>query len=230
MLRTLVECVVCAKPGTLKPLAGQCVNQGPCCLTSRRVAVKPSKAIVTWTVLFTHWMSRLLIVLPLFPVLLQTQVPEGLLVLGDSICSFNPLYGQGMTVAAIEVGVLRQLLSQRAAQHNRTQHSSGTVDASSDAINSTGSCKSISADWLVGLNQQLQKAVLPVIQLSWQMAVSGDLRYPTATCNEGLGGGVAQKLVAGFFDLLFKYAATDPVVSLCMLQQLCIFSSVFEPV
>jgi hypothetical protein len=157
-----------------------------------------------------------LTVLHMFPVLLQAQLPEGLLVLGDSICSFNPLYGQGMTVAAIEVGVLRQLLSQRAAQLKRPQHDSGTADESSDAINSTDSCKSTSTstDWLVGLNQQLQKAVLPVIQLSWQMAVSGDLRYPTATCNEGLGGGVAQKLVAGFFDLLFNYAATDPVVSL----------------
>ena len=39
-----------------------------------------------------------------------TRFPERFLVMGDGVCSFNPVYGQGMTVAALESLVLRKQL------------------------------------------------------------------------------------------------------------------------
>lgn len=79
--------------------------------------------------------------------------PEGLVVLGDAVCGFNPVYGQGMTVGAMGVQALDQEL---AAQARRQL--SGSLD---------------------GLGRHFQRRLAEVNQTPWLMATGEDMRYPT---------------------------------------------------
>ena len=74
--------------------------------------------------------------------------PEGLIPIGDAICRFNPVYGQGMSVAAREASLLADLLRRRAGQG------------------------------LAGLPQEYLAAVRPWIAGAWSMSATPDLAYP----------------------------------------------------
>ena len=77
-------------------------------------------------------------------------MPGRLLVVGDSLCSFNPLYGQGMTVAALQAETLTAFLR---------RHLSGQAD-------------------LPALACPAQRAVAKCTAGAWLVATGSDLRYP----------------------------------------------------
>ena len=60
--------------------------------------------------------------------------PRGLLPLGDSLCRFNPVYGQGMSVAAQEACALRRFLAARAGEHDPLDGLALAFFAEADAL------------------------------------------------------------------------------------------------
>ena len=83
------------------------------------------------------------------------EFPQGLIPIGDAICRFNPVYAQGMSVAAREASLLADLLERRAR----------------------------GAPGLAGLPQEYLAAVQPWIAGAWAMSTTPDLAYPQ-TCGE----------------------------------------------
>lgn len=73
--------------------------------------------------------------------------PEGLLVMGHAACAFNPIYAQGMTMAAIEAQILDHALAQR--------HKSAT------------------SNWFRLVQRQIAQAEI----IPWTMAVDMDQQY-----------------------------------------------------
>jgi 2-polyprenyl-6-methoxyphenol hydroxylase-like FAD-dependent oxidoreductase len=64
------------------------------------------------------------------------RFPHGLLPVGDAVCSLNPIYGQGMTVAALQALALREHLGQPAGPEPRRwlRHLARIVDAPWDMV------------------------------------------------------------------------------------------------
>jgi 2-polyprenyl-6-methoxyphenol hydroxylase-like FAD-dependent oxidoreductase len=77
-----------------------------------------------------------------------TLQPEGVVVLGDAACAFNPVYGQGMTVAAMDAVALEESLRQMG------NHGLG------------------------GLPHRFQRKLARMNTIPWQLATVSDLRVP----------------------------------------------------
>ena len=77
--------------------------------------------------------------------------PAGYLALGDACCSFNPIYGQGMTVAAMAAGALGSALD---------RHGGAATAA---------------------LARDYYQAAARLLAMPWQFAVGGDFAFPETT-------------------------------------------------
>jgi 2-polyprenyl-6-methoxyphenol hydroxylase-like FAD-dependent oxidoreductase len=75
--------------------------------------------------------------------------PRGFIVLGDAACAFNPIYGQGMSVCALEAMELERCLTERRS------------------------------DGLGGFGPRFQRRLARTSGAVWLLATSADLRYPT---------------------------------------------------
>jgi 2-polyprenyl-6-methoxyphenol hydroxylase-like FAD-dependent oxidoreductase len=88
------------------------------------------------------------------------DLPEGLVVLGDAHCSFNPIYGQGMTTAVLSAQLLGTSLS---AHQERNE---GSLD---------------------GLSRSYQESLASLVDIPWLMATGEDFRYPEVEAERPIG-------------------------------------------
>jgi 2-polyprenyl-6-methoxyphenol hydroxylase-like FAD-dependent oxidoreductase len=84
--------------------------------------------------------------------------PAGLLAVGDAYCAFNPVYGQGITVAACQAQLIRQAL-----KHDRTPTGHGPMET-----------------------RRLQRRIGAAADLPWSVATSEDLRHPSSAGSQTL--------------------------------------------
>ena len=77
------------------------------------------------------------------------RLPEGFIVVGDAFCSFNPVYGQGMSVAAMEAETLDECLEAE-RRHGLTE----------------------------GFPLRYFRKAANVVDIPWALAAGADFRYP----------------------------------------------------
>jgi len=110
--------------------------------------------------------------------------PDGLVVLGDAFCTYNPTHGQGMTVAALGALALDRHLSRHLSRHRLRNR-------------------------LDGLGARVHKDLARITGPVWTLATSDDLRWPTT---EGGGPGPGMRLLHAWQDRLMPLALRSPAL------------------
>ena len=81
--------------------------------------------------------------------------PQGLIALGDSVCAFNPVYAQGMTVSALSAEILDSVLTR----------------------SENGVKGNLESAPFVPSGLAFQKKLAKMLQTPWQLATSDDFRW-----------------------------------------------------
>jgi 2-polyprenyl-6-methoxyphenol hydroxylase-like FAD-dependent oxidoreductase len=110
---------------------------------------------------------------------------EGMLALGDAVYALNPVYGQGMTVAALGAQTLQQVLQAQCQRHD-------------PAV-------------MTGLAQTFQRQLAKVIARPWQLATGQDLRWPVAA--NGHTVDPLTRLLQGYINQVIRTMAADATVA-----------------
>ncbi len=127
---------------------------------------------------------------------------EGFIVMGDAACSFNPVYAQGMSVAAIEAQSLDRCLREQ------------EMFAGNNG--------------LVGFTQRFQQAIARDIKTPWLLSAGEDLRYPDAEGKRSL----SIRLLNRYMRRVIELTASDPRVTATLLRVrnlLKPLSALFQP-
>ncbi|BCL34354.1 FAD-dependent oxidoreductase [Nostoc sp. MS1] len=111
------------------------------------------------------------------------KLPENFVLLGDAVCAFNPVYGQGMTIATMGALTLNQCLEQ---QHQWRSHKD-----------------------LTGLARRFQKQLAKVNEVPWMMATSDDFRWPTT---EGGKPNFVTRLMHSYLNQVMQTASNNSQV------------------
>ncbi len=106
--------------------------------------------------------------------------PERFVILGDAVCAFNPIYGQGMSTAAVAAETLDACLLDQ-----RNQHPAGDLD---------------------GLARRFQRRLARRNAEPWMLSTAEDLRFPTTT---GMNVSVTTRLMHRYVDRLLPIAIQD---------------------
>lgn len=135
------------------------------------------------------------------------RFPSGLIVLGDALCSFNPIFGQGMTVATLEAKLLNDCLEELASRRTPS------LDA---------------------LTCNFRNRVARIVDVPWQLALTEDLRFPQTNGKRGpkvrfmhwyterlhRGAGESALLAERFHNVMHMLAPRSSLFSASVLAEL----------
>jgi 2-polyprenyl-6-methoxyphenol hydroxylase-like FAD-dependent oxidoreductase len=108
--------------------------------------------------------------------------PENLVALGDSVCCFDPVYGQGMTTGVLSALALASRLD-----------AGGTAP---DGVRR-------------GFAQRMQRHLVSVIRPAWNLSTSEDLRLDTTTGGQLR---LVDRGLQGYVDRVIQTATADTIV------------------